>query len=76
MNFSDLDQYLKHLIRDQKLPYLDLAISLDGKTVYRHGEGYTDAEGKKPVTGDELTWIFSTSKVITCLAAVREKHYG
>ena len=55
MNFSALDRYLEHLITDCKLPYLDLSISLDGKQIYRHGVGHTDAEGKKPVRGDELT---------------------
>lgn len=71
MDFSALDRYLEHLITDCKLPYLDLAIDQDGKRIYRRGVGHTDAEGKKPVRGDELTWIFSASKVITCIAAVR-----
>ena len=71
MNFSDLDRYLDHQVTDCKIPYLDLAVSLDGKQIYRHGTGHPDAEGKNPVRGDELTWIFSASKVITCFAAVR-----
>ena len=60
MNFNDLDRYLNHLIKDCKLPYLDLAVSLDGKQIYRRGVGHTDAEGKKPVSGDILLAI-STS---------------
>lgn len=71
MNFSELDRYLDHQTADCKLPYIDLSVSLDGKEVYRHGAGHPDAEGKKPVCGDELTWIYSASKVITCIAAVR-----
>ena len=76
MNFTALDRYLEHLITDCKLPYLDLAVNLDGKQIYRRGVGHTDAEGKRPVRGDELTWIFSASKVITCIAAVRLLNEG
>ncbi len=48
-----------------------LAVSLDGKKVYEHYSGYSDAGKTKPLCGGELYWIYSATKVITCVAALR-----
>ena len=39
--------------------------------VLRHFMGYADAEKKVKLCDDHLYWLFSCTKVITCLAAVR-----
>ena len=36
-----------------------LAVSLDGKKVYEHYSGYSDAGKTKPLCGGELYWIYS-----------------
>lgn len=52
-------------------PGCELGISLDGETVYRRNVGYADHARTRPLSGKDISWAFSCSKVITCLAAVR-----
>jgi len=53
------------------LPFYDCIVRKDGKSVYRHGGGYTDTEKKNAVTGKEKYNIYSCSKLITCTAALQ-----
>ncbi len=71
MDFSKLDQYIDELTSLHGIPFCDVAVSRDGKQIYRRNSGYIDMQRTKPVTGKELVWLFSTSKVITCFAALR-----
>ena len=71
MNFSELDRYLDELTSLHGIPFCDVAVMQDGKSIYRHASGYTDIGHTKPVTGNELMWLYSSSKVITCFAAMR-----
>ncbi len=71
MNFTKLDRYLDQLVFLHGIPFCDVAVMQDGKSIYRHGAGFTDMEHTKPVAGNELMWLYSTSKVITCFAAMR-----
>ena len=70
MNFAKLDAFLDQLPACG-IPQSDLIVTRDGKTVYRHGSGFSDAAGTKPVSPRDLYWIYSTTKVITCIAAMR-----
>ncbi len=70
MNFSKLE-HLIDTMPSRGIPFCDLAVSKDGKTVFRRSVGYSDAAEKKPVEATDLSWIFSVSKVITCVAAMR-----
>ena len=70
MNFAKLDA----LLESQPLrgiPFCDMIVTHKGETVYRKMVGHADAEGKVPYTKDHLCWIFSCTKVITCVAAMR-----
>lgn len=49
----------------------DLAVCLNGKTVYRHCTGWQDIEQGIPVTEQTLYRMFSMTKVITCAAALQ-----
>ena len=49
----------------------DCVVYQDGKCVYRHMNGYSDAERKISVCGDELYYVYSCSKVITVTAAMQ-----
>lgn len=53
------------------LPGCEIAVSLKGKTVYRKNVGYADNAKTRPLSGNDISWIFSCSKVITCLGAMR-----
>ncbi len=69
MNFQRLTDFLDWL-PSWRIPGVDMMIAVDGETVYRHQAGWRDREKQLPMTGDELYWIYSASKVITCAAAL------
>lgn len=70
MDFRKLDAFMD-LLPARGIPEADLAVTLDGKEVYRRPVGFSDVEGKKPASRDDLYWMYSCSKVITCTAAMR-----
>jgi CubicO group peptidase (beta-lactamase class C family) len=70
MNFSKLDELMRSLPL-RGIPAAELAVTHQGKTVYRTGVGFSDAAGTKPVTDRDLYWIFSATKVMTCVAAMK-----
>lgn len=70
MDFSKLTSFLDEFPK-KGLPEVDLAVTYKGKEVYRHLVGYSDAAKTKPASENDLYWIYSTSKVITCTAAMR-----
>lgn len=70
MNFKKLDKAVDDLILCG-VPMCDVAVSYKGETVYRHSAGFADAAKTRPVSDRDIYWLFSCSKVITCLAAMR-----
>lgn len=70
MDFTKLDKYMDRLT-DRGIPFAELAVSKDGKIVYRRLVGFSDAEQTKPLDGTELYWLFSVSKVLTCTMAMK-----
>ncbi|MBQ8141468.1 MAG: beta-lactamase family protein [Clostridia bacterium] len=68
--FSKLDE-LMEAMTSRGIPACDLAVTKDGKSIYRKMVGFSDSKGTKPVSENDLYWIFSASKVITCIAALR-----
>ncbi len=69
MDFTKLDEFMMQMPK-RGIPACELAISHKGRTVYRTYVGYSDSAKTKPVCKDDIYWIFSASKVITCLAAM------
>ena len=61
MNFTKLEKFLDSL-PGRGIPLCNLAVTLDGKNVYTHSVNCED---------DTLFWIYSTSKVSVCTAAMR-----
>ena len=70
MDFSKLDKYMEQMPL-RGIPACELSVAKDGEIVYRKGVGFSDAEGTKPVSSKDLYWLFSATKVITCIAAMR-----
>lgn len=70
MNFTKLTDYIDSLEKRYKIPSADVAIYHDGKNVYRHMAGYSDAAKTKPMRGNEEFFLYSTTKVITVTAAM------
>ncbi|MBE6553873.1 MAG: beta-lactamase family protein, partial [Ruminococcaceae bacterium] len=75
MNFSKLDQYLAKLPACG-IPGCALAISYKGKIVYRGNAGYADFDLTHRVSYDDIYYVFSISKITTCVAAMRLVEQG
>lgn len=70
MNTDKLDRFLDEMPQ-RGIPGCDLSVTRNGREVYRRAVGYSDAGMTRPVDRDTLWWIFSASKVVTCVAAMR-----
>ena len=70
MNFGKVDALLDNLAAST-LRICGLSVALDGKVVHEHYAGFSDPDKKVPACGDEPYWIYSATKVMTCVAAMR-----
>ena len=70
MDFKKLDKFIDGMPA-RGLPMFDLAVSYKGETVYRHMSGYSDEALTKPTSENDVYWIFSNTKVMTCICAMR-----
>lgn len=70
MDFTRLTQFLDR-VPALGIPGLDCVVQIGYDTVYRHHCGYADREAKTPVSGDELFYLYSCSKVVTSVAALQ-----
>ena len=68
--FTKLDRYLDAFL-DMGVPGCDTAVYLDGVCVYRGMRGYSDIEKRIPIMGNERYNIYSASKPITAVAALK-----
>ncbi len=64
MNVSKLDEFMNDMPK-RGFPNCELAIAKDGKIVYRRSVLSPESAEK------DMYWIFSATKVITCIAAMR-----
>lgn len=67
MTRQELTDYLDNL----DMPSRDLIIYKDHKEIYRHFAGYFDKEKTRKIKGDEYYFIYSSTKVTTCTAALQ-----
>ena len=70
MNTQILDKLLE-TFPERGIPGCDLSVSVGGKEVYRKKVGFANAEKTRPVTENDMYWVFSISKTITCAAALK-----
>lgn len=70
MDFTKLDKFIDDMPK-RGIPMFDLAVSYKGETVYRHMSGHSDEALTVPTSENDLYWIFSNTKVTTCIAAMR-----
>ncbi len=68
MDFSNLDELMRSL-PSRGFPISQIAIAKAGKVVYRQTVKAPEAAGE--MEGKDTYWIFSATKVITCIAALR-----
>ncbi len=70
MHFEKLERLIDTMPQ-RGIPACDLKVTLDGETVFRRMAGYSDVAGTRPVSENDLYWIFSATKPITCTAGMR-----
>lgn len=70
MDFTRLKDFMKSLT-ELYVPGNSVVVYKDNKEVFRSHNGYSDLESKTPMTGDELFYIYSCSKVATVTAAMQ-----
>lgn len=68
-DFKKVDEFLDGLI-GTLVPSNDVIIMKDHKLLHRHVCGYSDYESRIPLTGDELYFMYSATKPMTCAAAL------
>lgn len=71
MDFSRLDKFLQEHLWYYGFHGCDVGIVYKGETVYRKGFGVSDDITGKKIDGNEMYYIFSASKPITCAGALR-----
>ncbi|MBQ8955094.1 MAG: beta-lactamase family protein [Clostridia bacterium] len=71
MNFHLLQQYLDSLNEEYGIPALDVIVTKDHETVYRHMTGFADHEGKRPTSDRDFYLMYSCTKVITMTAMMQ-----
>lgn len=68
--FNKLDQLLESFITNGP-PGCALQVNHKGKKIYENYLGFADLEEKKPIQEDTIYRIYSMSKVVTCVAALK-----
>ena len=71
MNFEKISAYLDSLGNDWGIPACDLSIHLHGKEVYRRLCGWRDADKREKASRQDVYWLYSSSKLMTCTAALQ-----
>lgn len=72
MDFSPVIDYVEKILRKEKgVPGCDLKIMRGHETLLRYSSGVSDYQGKKPVSSEDIYWLFSCTKPITCAAAMQ-----
>lgn len=70
MDFSKVDKFMEEM-SERGVPGCDIAVAYEGKVVYRKTVGYADAKRKCPLSENHISWLFSSTKVMTCIVAMR-----
>lgn len=71
MNFENLKECLDMFISRDKVPGLDCIVYRDHEEIYRYTAGFADMEEGKKMKGDEQYFIYSMTKLLTCVSALQ-----
>ena len=65
--FQKTKDYIEKLVKEKNIPYLDVAVVKDGFPVFRYFSG----DGREELNGKEKLLIYSATKPLTVVCAVR-----
>lgn len=71
-----IESWIEKNVKDGKIPGASVVIVKGDKTIYTKGFGYADIATKKPVTGETLFELGSTSKAFTALGILKLQKEG
>jgi len=71
MKFENIKTILDNALIEKNIPCSDIAISVDGKIVYRYMNGTRNSQRTEAIRGDELYFLYSATKLMTCTAALQ-----
>ena len=65
--FNQVERYIKKLVKNKKIPYMDVIAYQDGRQIFRWYGG----DGREEVTGKEKLFLYSATKPLTAVCALR-----
>ncbi len=71
MNFTKLNQYVDSLAEKFGGVGNEVVVYKNHELVHRYRAGYSDVQNKKTLCGNELMFLYSCSKPITCAAGLQ-----
>lgn len=72
MDFSPIASFMEDiLIEEKNVPGCDLKIMRHHETLFRHSCGVRNYEATQPIRRDDLYFLYSCTKPITCAAAMQ-----
>lgn len=71
MDFEKVKKLMDDSLKFNSVPCSDIIVTYKGKEVFRYFNGTRDDERKVPLRGDELYFLYSATKVITCTAMMQ-----
>ncbi len=75
-DFSPLTAYLDSLPERFSVPGCDCAVLHGHEVIYRHSVGFADSARTRPVSRDDLYYLFSATKLVTCTAVLQLAEQG
>ena len=71
MDFEKVQKLMDDSVQFNNVPCSDILVTYKGNEVFRYCNGTSDDERKVPLKGDELYFIYSATKVVTCTALMQ-----
>lgn len=71
MDFTNLRCYIDSLYPTEGIPSSDIVVYHRGEEVFRHSAGFQDVSTGEPIRRDALYFMYSASKLITCVAGMQ-----
>ena len=68
---TEIDKYIEHIMSDQKIPGLALAITYNGQVLKKQTYGLSSMEYNVPVSDSSTFWLASVSKHFTATAIMQ-----
>ncbi|GED68638.1 serine hydrolase [Brevibacillus reuszeri] len=73
---STFEELAEKVIKESRAPGIVIGVNQDGKSLYRKGFGYRDAEQKLEITPDTVMGLASVTKSFTCMAIMQLQEAG